>query len=116
MFSLIYRYVTQKLRTRPGFQLVLPQFESNNICFWFTPPAMRNGKHLTKEMLSKIAPEIKKRMMESSTLMISYQPLSTKGLPNFFRLTLSCFPQSTKEDMDFVINEIERLGQNINYL
>jgi len=108
--------VTEKLRTRPGFELVLPQFESNNICFWYTPQAMRNGKPLSRDILGKVAPEIKKRMMESGTLMIGYQPLSTKGLPNFFRLTLSCFPQSTEEDMDFVINEIERLGQDIKFL
>jgi hypothetical protein len=77
---------------------------------------MRNGKPLTRETLSKIAPEIKRRMMENGSLMISYQPLSTKGLPNFFRLTLTCFPQPTKEDMDYIINEIERLGQDITYL
>jgi hypothetical protein len=76
---------------------------------------MRNGKPLTRETLSKIAPEIKRRMMESGSLMIGYQPLSTKELPNFFRLTLTCFPQPTKQDMDYIVNEIERLGQDITY-
>ena len=51
--------------------------------------------------------------MESGRLMIGYQPLTTKRLPNFFRLSLTCFPVLTKGDMDFILDDIERLGKDI---
>jgi len=42
--------------------------------------------------------------------MIGYQPLGNKV--NFFRFVLAN-PASTSEDMDFIISEIERLGQDL---
>ncbi|CAG2171825.1 unnamed protein product [Oppiella nova] len=108
------QYITEKLRERPGFKLVMDEFESNLISFWYIPPKMRsNGHSLAPEVLSKVAPMIKKRMMDCGSLMIGYQPLSTKQLPNFFRLSITCFPESNTRDMDFILDEIETLGKDI---
>lgn len=43
------------------------------------------------------------------TTMIGYQPLGDK--PNFFRYVCAN-PAATKEDIDFLLNEIRRLGES----
>eukprot|EP00069_Balaena_mysticetus_P014855 bmy_22420T0 len=58
----------------------------------------------------KVAPVIKARMMEYGTTMVSYQPLGDKV--NFFRMVISN-PAATHQDIDFLIEEIERLGQDL---
>lgn len=107
------RYITDKLRHRPGFKLVLPEFEGSTISFWYIPKSMRNQDPLDLHKLHKVGPIIKQRMMSVGTLMINYQPLTCKNLPNFFRLSLTCLTPATIEDMDFIIDEIERLGEGI---
>ncbi|PVD37189.1 hypothetical protein C0Q70_04184 [Pomacea canaliculata] len=51
-------------------------------------------------------------MMESGTTMVQYQPLGT--MPNFFRVAVSN-PILTTQDMDFLVDEIDRLGRDIPY-
>ncbi|RXM29315.1 Glutamate decarboxylase 2 [Acipenser ruthenus] len=58
----------------------------------------------------KVAPVIKTRMMEYGTTMVSYQPQGDKV--NFFRMVISN-PAAAFEDIDFLIDEIERLGQDL---
>ena len=60
--------------------------------------------------LTKVAPEIKKRMTERGSMMIAYQPL--KEHVNFFRM-INSNPGQTFEDMDFILDEIERLGKDL---
>lgn len=55
---------------------------------------------------------IKALMMESGTTMVQYQPLGT--MPNFFRVAVSN-PILTTQDMDFLVDEIDRLGRDIPY-
>ena len=64
-------------------------------------------------LYSKVAPEIKRRMVEKGSLMIGYQPLSKKGFVNFFRLVVPGQPLPTYQDMDFIIDEIDRLGKDL---
>lgn len=63
-----------------------------------------------KMSLYQVAPTIKARMMEYGTTMVSYQPQGDKV--NFFRMVISN-PAATFEDIDFLIEEIERLGQDL---
>jgi glutamate decarboxylase len=49
-------------------------------------------------------------MMMAGTLMVSYQPLGDK--PNFFRSILSN-PATREEDIDFMLDEMEKLGHNL---
>lgn len=58
----------------------------------------------------QVAPVIKARMMEYGTTMVSYQPQGDKV--NFFRMVISN-PAATFEDIDFLIEEIERLSQDL---
>ena len=49
-------------------------------------------------------------MMKSGTLMIGYNP--DGNLVNFFRMVISNFDTQI-EDMDFLVEEIDRLGRDL---
>ena len=60
-----------------------------------------------------MAPLIKERMIKEGSLMIGYQPLKHKNLGNFFRMVVHCLPPPTNKEMDFVLDEIERIGNDV---
>lgn len=49
-------------------------------------------------------------MMNSGTLMISYQPLG--DVPNFFRNIISN-PGVQEKDVDFLLDEMDKLGYDL---
>lgn len=53
---------------------------------------------------------LKERMVKAGSMMIGYQPHGTRG--NFFRMVVAN-PALTRADMDFLLNELERLGQDL---
>uniref|UniRef100_A0A8C2JBT3 Glutamate decarboxylase 1 n=1 Tax=Cyprinus carpio TaxID=7962 RepID=A0A8C2JBT3_CYPCA len=63
-----------------------------------------------REGYEMVAPKIKAMMMECGTTMVGYQPQGDKV--NFFRMVISN-PAVTRSDIDFLIDEIERLGQDL---
>ncbi|XP_010856207.1 PREDICTED: cysteine sulfinic acid decarboxylase isoform X1 [Bison bison bison] len=105
------RYLVEELKKREGFELVMePEFV--NVCFWFVPPSLRGKKGSPdySERLSKVAPILKERMVRKGSMMIGYQPHGTRS--NFFRMVVAN-PALTRADMDFLLNELERLGQDL---
>ncbi|KAL2104245.1 hypothetical protein ACEWY4_001113 [Coilia grayii] len=105
------RYFAEEMEKREGFQLLYePQFV--NTCFWYIPPSLRGKENTTdyKDRLSKVAPAIKERMMKQGTIMVGYQPLN--GEINFFRMVVVS-PHISLRDMDFCLDEIERLGKDL---
>jgi len=83
-----------------------------NVCFWYLPKRFR-GTPMTAEKkveLGKVTAQLKKEMMNAGTLMVSYQPLG--NIPNFFRSILSN-PATREEDIDFMLDEMERLGKDL---
>jgi glutamate decarboxylase len=58
----------------------------------------------------QVAPKVKAMMMEKGTTMVGYQPLG--NIPNFFRMVISN-PAVEAGDVDFLLDEIERLGEEI---
>lgn len=58
----------------------------------------------------QITAQLKGRMMNAGTLMISYQPLG--DIPNFFRNIVSN-PGAQHKDIDFLISELDRLGHDL---
>ncbi|KAM9054654.1 glutamate decarboxylase 1-like [Megaptera novaeangliae] len=59
---------------------------------------------------AKIAPKIKAQMIEEGTAMLNYQPYGDKV--HFFRMVFSN-PATRQTDVDFVIDEIQRLGKDL---
>uniref|UniRef100_A0A8B9KCA7 Cysteine sulfinic acid decarboxylase n=1 Tax=Astyanax mexicanus TaxID=7994 RepID=A0A8B9KCA7_ASTMX len=99
------------LKKREGFQLVSePQFV--NVCFWFIPPSLRGKENSAdyQDKLAKVAPLIKERMVKKGSMMVGYQPLDSRV--NFFRMVILS-PQLTHSDLDFFLNETERLGEDL---
>lgn len=109
------QYLIKQLNERSGFRCIIDAFQYTNISFWYIPPGMRNEAETEEwwERLSTIAPKIKEKMVKSGTIMIGYSPMPNKNFVNFFRMVLTAFPLAEQSDLDFVIDEIERLGNDI---
>ncbi|KAL6068058.1 hypothetical protein STEG23_032718, partial [Scotinomys teguina] len=58
----------------------------------------------------QVAPAIKEKMMKKGSLMLGYQP--HRGKVNFFRQVVIS-PQVSREDMDFLLDEIDSLGRDM---
>ncbi|XP_016080454.1 PREDICTED: glutamate decarboxylase 1 [Miniopterus natalensis] len=71
---------------------------------------IKNREEFEMVFNGEVAPKIKALMMESGTTMVGYQPQGDKA--NFFRMVISN-PAATQSDIDFLIEEIERLGQDL---
>lgn len=99
------------------FVIIQDHPEYTNVCFWYLPSCLRHmtptcdAKMADADRLAKVAPAIKAMMVSSGSMMMTYQPLPG-GIPNFFRMTLIA-PKATREDMDFILDEIDRLGYNL---
>uniref|UniRef100_A0A8C2C777 Glutamate decarboxylase 1b n=1 Tax=Cyprinus carpio TaxID=7962 RepID=A0A8C2C777_CYPCA len=109
----ISEYLYNKIKNRVGYEMVFEgQPQHTNVCFWYIPPSLRGMPHgdERREKLHRVAPKIKAMMMECGTTMVGYQPQGDKV--NFFRMVVSNHAV-TKFDIDFLIDEIERLGQDL---
>uniref|UniRef100_A0A182JUM8 Glutamate decarboxylase n=1 Tax=Anopheles christyi TaxID=43041 RepID=A0A182JUM8_9DIPT len=106
-------HFTSSIKARPGFEMVIEHPECTNVCFWYVPPGLRSVPRDSseyRERLHKVAPKVKERMMKEGSMMITYQPIHDK--PNFFRLVLQN-SSLDKSDMNYIIDEIERLGKDL---
>ncbi|XP_025084057.1 cysteine sulfinic acid decarboxylase-like isoform X1 [Pomacea canaliculata] len=106
------QYLANKMKVTEGFRLLLEEPECTNVCFWFIPPSLRNQPE-TKEWwtkLGQVAPAVKRRMMEEGMMLVGYQPDGDHV--NFFRMVVSN-TSCTTANMDFVVQEIARLGQDL---
>uniref|UniRef100_UPI00398ED79F glutamate decarboxylase 1-like n=1 Tax=Pristiophorus japonicus TaxID=55135 RepID=UPI00398ED79F len=106
-------YLHSKLKGRDDFKLVFADKpEHTNVCFWYIPPSLQ-GLPANAEQdarLHQIAPKIKARMMEAGSLMVGYQPQGDRV--NFFRVVFSN-PATNSSDVNFLIEEISRFGQDL---
>uniref|UniRef100_F7CF79 Glutamate decarboxylase like 1 n=1 Tax=Monodelphis domestica TaxID=13616 RepID=F7CF79_MONDO len=105
------RYLVEEIKKREGFRLLLePEFA--NICFWYIPPSLRTMEEGPEfwAKLNLVAPAIKERMMKKGSMMLGYQP--HQGKVNFFRQVVIS-PQVSREDMDFLLDEIDLLGRDM---
>ncbi|XP_042202548.1 glutamate decarboxylase 1-like [Callorhinchus milii] len=106
-------YLHSKLKCRADFKLVFEEKpEHTNVCFWYIPPSLRGMPENTErnKKLHQIAPKIKAQMMDTGLTMVGYQPQGDRV--NFFRMVISN-PATNKSDVDFLIDEIVRLGEDL---
>ncbi|XP_065666983.1 glutamate decarboxylase 1 isoform X5 [Hydra vulgaris] len=105
------KYLSNAIKNKENFKLLFEP-ESCNVCFHYIPPSLLSiSDHAERtSRLSQVCPMIKKHMTLEGTLMINYQPL--KEHCNFFRM-ITVNPAATQSDMDFVLEEIERLGKDL---
>lgn len=108
-------YLAQTLAARDGFRLVQERVAYTNVCFWYIPKKWR-GKAETDEwraQLYKLVTQMKEKMVLDGSIMIGYTPLASKGLGNFFRMVMSCFPPPTQLAIDHILDKIEQIGESI---
>lgn len=106
-------YFTTLLAKRDDFHLIIAKPQCTNVSFWYVPPSLAGIDRQSDQFIRRIesvAPTIKARMMAKGSLMMTYQPL--REIPNFFRFVLQN-SSLTFEDMDYIVNEIVRLGSDL---
>lgn len=64
-------------------------------------------------ILLQVAPLIKGRAVKEGTMMISYNPLKSRGWVNFFRVIVHCIPTLSEEYMDNIILQVQKYGQDL---
>lgn len=109
-------YMAAEIRRRHGFELVMPEFQYTNVCFFYIPKCMREKTPRDEKWwksVSTVTTLIKERMMLNGNLMVGYSPLKHKNIENFFRMVVTCHPPATKESMDFVLHQIEEIGEKL---
>ncbi|KAI2649538.1 Cysteine sulfinic acid decarboxylase [Labeo rohita] len=94
------RYLVEEMEKRDNFKLV-SKGHFVNVCFWFIPPSLRGKEN---------NPDYQERMVKRGTMMVGYQPMD--GHVNFFRMVVVS-PRLTTKDMDFFLDEIEKLGKDL---
>lgn len=131
------QYLINRIKNTANFHLVLPEYQGNNVCFWYIPQQLEDklisssksndklpltdiisslpAENTLIKQISKICPTIKLNMMQDGQLMINYQPMTSKNLPNFFRMVLTCIPAASKVQMDAVVDKILQLAHNIDW-
>jgi len=106
------RHLTKMVKERSeAFQMVNEPC-ATNVCFWYTPPAFRNGEY-TFEQKANVHKLIFDRMQRKGSLLIQHNPLPEHDLPNFIRVTVKG-EKTSMEDMEYILDEIDRIGNDID--
>lgn len=99
-----------------GFYLVAePCF--SNVCWWYVPKELRarvaaEGPEGVYSILDKVTPAMYEATQRAGSMLVNFNPLSDQGLPRFFRIVLNNSIVN-REDMDFVLAEMQRLGDKL---
>lgn len=88
----------------------------------YVPPSLRGDKTVGRrsqewrDTVHSAAAKVKAELQRQGTLMVGYQSIPINGdksPPNFFRMVVISM-DSTHGHMDFLLNEIERVGLELN--
>ncbi|CRL04754.1 CLUMA_CG017814, isoform A [Clunio marinus] len=111
-FMDLAHYHVQRLKEKSETFHLLMDPEFVNICFWYIPKHLRGTPHNEEKTaaMGQLCPKIKSRMMKAGTLMVGYT--RDGRVPNFFRSVISN-EAVTEKDIDFLMAEIERLGDDL---
>ncbi|EGD74373.1 hypothetical protein PTSG_06384 [Salpingoeca rosetta] len=109
----IVDYMVARIKADPRFKLVEDPMYTN-VCFWYLPPSLRDTEDLTSvyPKLGTVTSTLCRRMQEAGTMLVNINPLGDHGLPHFFRLIINNTTVTTG-DMDFVLEEMDRLGSSL---
>uniref|UniRef100_A0A3Q2P515 Glutamate decarboxylase like 1 n=1 Tax=Fundulus heteroclitus TaxID=8078 RepID=A0A3Q2P515_FUNHE len=101
---------TRELEQRVDRALAIARSVWGNISdfAWLKP--LSNFYFILLPLYLQVAPVIKERMMKKGSMMVGYQPHGGKA--NFFRMVVIS-PQVSRQDMDFVLDEIHSLGMDL---
>jgi glutamate/tyrosine decarboxylase-like PLP-dependent enzyme len=111
-------FVEQLKKQSDKFELLFEP-ECTQVCFFHLPKAIR-GMPKSKErdeMCGKFVPMLRRRMQIAGSMLVNYNPLAESKphfpfVPNHWRIVFSN-PEQTKEDLDFVLSELDKLGEDL---
>lgn len=107
-------YLVSQIRTRKNFHLVVDDPKYTNICFYYYPEhEIEKISAKCWHCISKLTLCIKQKMTMNGNLMITYSPWTQRGIGYFFRMVVTAQPTATKDSMDFVLNEIEKICETL---
>jgi hypothetical protein len=106
------KYLANELAKRDDFRLVLENFEFTNVCFWYIPKRLRGQTEDEQwwQEVYKCVPAIKAKLLMDGKITTNFSVLKQRNIGTFFRLSLMCYPKHSTADMDFILNEIVRVG------
>jgi len=105
------KYLANAIKLHPNFILIIEP-SIINVCFYYIPRSLRDcvrDKEFWQKM-HKVAPIIKERMTKAGSMMIGYNKQG--DMSNFWRMVTTQVDNSFA-DMDFILEEFERLGHDI---
>ena len=106
------RYITDQFIAHPNFEMVHEPM-GTNICFWYIPPYYKaNPSEWTDEAKGEVHKYLYTAQQKDGSVLICQTPMDKHGIPNFLRLVLKSSKLDT-HDMDYLLQEIDRLGKNI---
>lgn len=104
--------MTKLVKASNDFEMVAEPM-GTNVCYWYTPEYfLLHPEEYTPKRKSEVHKLIFDRMKKYGHCLIQQNPLAEFSLPNFFRLALGA-DRTRIEDMEFLLEETRRLGQDI---
>ncbi|KAL6052348.1 Acidic amino acid decarboxylase GADL1-like [Balamuthia mandrillaris] len=103
--------LVQMIKERGDRFQLLTEPESLNVCFWYVPKAARSlpeGKD-KYELMDKATLTIRRKMQLEGKVLVNYSDLS--GVHGHFFRMITCNPFAGVEDIAFMLDEMERLGE-----
>ena len=99
------------------FEMARPRTFAN-VCFWYVPkelrpwdPSIVQASPELHERMTSVASAIKAEMQRQGLAMIGFQPLD--DLPNFFRIVFPSGFNTTKADLDRLLDSIQHIGEEL---
>jgi sulfinoalanine decarboxylase len=111
-------YLVDEIKRRQGFELLIAKLQYTNVCFFYIPKFMQAKQPRDEKWwknISMLTALIKERMVMNGNLMVGYQPLHHKNVGNFFRMVITCHPSATKDSMNFVLDQVEKIAEAFEF-
>ncbi|KAJ1963634.1 Glutamate decarboxylase 2 [Dispira parvispora] len=112
------QYLANLVKFRsPRFRLVADP-ASFNVCFWYIPTTLAHLETQDPQgftnRLGEVTRTLHGALLATNTFMLDYSPvdIGDTTLPDFFRAICNS-PSLGKRDLDFLVNELERLGKEL---
>jgi len=107
------KYVADKCRASGGLFELAHNPQSLNVCFWYVPQKYRNQPRSTERdaVLDKITGLIRRQIQLEGKVLTNFADVA--GQPHFFR-HITCNPGASGEDMDVVLEQIQKHGDLIS--
>jgi len=112
-------YFVQEIKKRSDRFELLFEPECTQICFFYLPRCARGlAKTPERDVLcGQLVPPLRRRIQVAGSLLVNYNPLNESkpnfpGVPNHWRIVFAN-PEQTQKDLDFVLDEMDRLGADL---